>query len=329
MPIVKRDRAGTNPLKRSFVDRVRTGHVVPVIAAGMQVDLVLGGQDRFTEGYADYSAFPLEDRHDLLKMAKYKAIIENWKGHELQDDFLDYVKRYHIYDLGEARGLDPELLEEAGNEVDSLSASAFAARLEYPRFDQGQEDPLLILADLPLPIYLTTSPFTFLEAALRRAGKEPQTDFCRWHTGLGRIDAVSRPSDKAPLVFHLFGLDTQPNSLVLTEDDYLQFLIMVSQGEGTDNDSIPDPVRRALSESSLVLLGFEMASWSFRVLFWGLIKPATMGLKTQRGFCCLQVTPSEKERQFLEDYLKREVDFEVFWGDVQAYTQELNRMWRQ
>ena len=79
----------------------------------------------------------------------------------------------------------------------------------------------------------------------------------------------------------------------------------------------------------MVLLGFEIASWSFRVLFWSLIKPATMQHKVHRGICCLQVDPNDSEKQFLQDYLKREVDFEVFWGDTQNYTQELHRLWRQ
>jgi hypothetical protein len=130
-------------------------------------------------------------------------------------------------------------------------------------------------------------------------------------------------------VFHLFGLDSHPSSLVLTEDDYLQFLVTVSQGEGTDHDSIPDVVRRAISESALVVLGFELASWSFRVLFWGLIKPATLRHKTHRGVACLQVEPSQVEKQYLQAYLKREVDFEIYWGEMDAYVRQLHRMWKQ
>ncbi len=60
-----------------------------------------------------------------------------------------------------------------------------------------------------------------------------------------------------------------------------------------------------------------------------ILRREPISFQLARSLCCLQVNPSEIEGQFLQNYLKREVDFEVFWGDVQAYTQELNRMWRQ
>lgn len=330
MPIVKRDSIGISPQKSAFVEYLRTGRVVPVISDEMVTNLVLRGRNGLIEGYAEYIGFPMqEDRHDLLKMARYRAIIgvdgKALVDSELRSEFLNYVKN-RIYYMGEDDKLDENLLEEAERDVDTLSASEFAARLDYPRFDQGQEDPLLILADLPLPIYLTTSPYTFLEAALRRAGKEPQSEFCRWHPNSGTFDIRDQPTREKPLVFHLFGLDKHAESIVLTEDDYLEFLVKVSKYEGTDNDPVPYPVRRAISDSALVLLGFEIASWSFRVLFAGLIKPATM---THRGKCCLQVVPTDIETKLLEGYLQRGVDFEVVWTDVHSYTQELLNLLRE
>jgi len=328
MPIVKRDSTGINPLKSAFVEDLRAGRVVPVISDEMVTNLVMRGRNRLIEGYADWIGYPMsEDRHDLLKVARYRAIIgEEGKALDdsvLRSEFLNYVKNC-IYYMGEDDNLDEELLEEAKRDVDTLSASEFAARLDYPRFPaQGQEDPLLNLANLGLPIYLTTSPYTFLEAALLRAGREPQSEFCRWHPNSGTFDIRDEPSREKPLVFHLFGLDKYPESIMLTEDDYLEFLVKVSKYAGTDNDPVPHPVRGAVSGSALVLLGFEIASWSFRVLFAALIKPVTM---THRGVCCLQVVPSDTEKKLLEGYLQRGVKFEVFWGDVQAYTQELNRL---
>lgn len=58
MPIIKRGNQGTNPLKRSFVERVRTGNVLPVISDDMLSEQVLRGRDRLIEGYADYIDFP-------------------------------------------------------------------------------------------------------------------------------------------------------------------------------------------------------------------------------------------------------------------------------
>ena len=75
-----------------------------------------------------------------------------------------------------------------------------------------------------------------------------------------------------PLVCHLFGLEEYSNSLVLTEDDYLDFVVDVNLGRGDDSrDSVPAQVRRALSRDLLVL-GFSLNSWAFRALYAGLIK---------------------------------------------------------
>jgi hypothetical protein len=330
MPIIKRQAgAGSNPLKRSFVERIKTGNIVPVLSAEVLTDIVLRGRAPLVAGYADYIAYPLPDRDNLLKMARFKSIHDDLDNWALKSDYLNYVKNY-IYDLSQARGVDEDLLDEVAEEVDGISASEFANRLGIPSFARAPQDPLLILADLPLPIYLTTGYHGFIEQALRRVGKTPRADFCRWHPGLDHIPSTFDdgywPSRAEPLVYHLHGLDTRPDSLVLTEDDYLAFLVAISQDRGQATDPIPACVRQAMSGSALVMLGFDLASWAFRVFFWGLIKPATM---THKGVCCLQLVPSEIEKQYLQDYLRREAQFDVFWGDIYQYTQELRRMWRR
>lgn len=323
MPIVKRDKKGINPLKQSFVERVRSGSVVPILSNEMIADLVLAGRHELVEGYADYVEYPMEDRSDLLQIAKFQAIIEDMEDYDLKYDYLNFIKN-RLYYIAEDEGRDADELEEVAEEVDTLTASVFAQRLGYPKLDGGPQDPLLIIADLPLPLYLTTSPHQFLEAALLKAGKKPVSDYCRWHPGLGDFESKHKPTPTEPLVFHLFGLDSEASSLLLTEDDYLQFLVAVSQENGKENDPIPGLVRRAMSTSAPVLLGYELSSWAFRVLFWGLIRPATM---KHRGVCCLHIEPTEVEKQFFQDYLKK-AEFEVFWGNVETYTQELNRLYR-
>lgn len=110
-----------------------------------------------------------------------------------------------------------------------------------------------MLADLPFKIYLTTSPYTFIEEALRRAGKQPRTEICRWRRELDSIDSVIddtyKPSTHEPLIYHLHGLDRYADSLVLTEDDYLEFLVNVVQGQGNNAvDRIHALVRKTLSD---------------------------------------------------------------------------------
>ena len=72
---------------------------------------------------------------------------------------------------------------------------------------------------------------------------------------------------------------------MLTEDDYLEFLVDVNLGRGDDKrDSVPAQVRKALS-SDLLVLGFSLNSWAFRALYTGLIKSDDRGPRSA-AFAC-------------------------------------------
>ena len=242
----------------------------------------------------------------------------------LKSDYLTWFKSF-IYYTAQAAGADADTLAEAEAEVDDLTVSAFANRLGYPRLDGGAADPLLVIANLPVRTIITTSPTTFLEDALRRAGKSPRTELCRWHKELdgidSAIDATYRPSTREPLVYHLHGLDAYPDSLVLTEDDHLQFLVNVCQDQGNNAaDRVHALVRQALFDD-LILLGYSLSSWAFRGLYAGMIK--TGGRQEDRGVVALQVVPDQNEKAYLDDYVRREARFDVFWGDAGQYITEL------
>lgn len=331
MPVDRtRGKKKQGSIKRTFVDRIRSGSVTPIISSDAMVDLVLGGRRKLVERYADYLEYPLEDRDNRFKMAKFKSISDELDDWELKSDYLNFVKQ-HLYELGQDEDLDEDVLEAVADEDDAknLTVTEFADRLGYPIFATDQNDPLLVLANLRLSIYLTTSPFGFLEVALRKAGTEPQSDFARWHTGLDSVPSVFdeeyEPSPDTPLVYHLFGIDERPDSLILTEDDHLRYLVAVSQGNGIGTDPIPSRIRQSLSDAALILLGFGLPSWSFRILYWGLIEPAP---RNSKGIFSLQLEPSEVEKRYLQEYLKREALLDIFWGDIHSYTHELQRMLR-
>jgi hypothetical protein len=328
MPIYRPSGAqAVNPLQQSFLERVRAGRVIPIISDEAAVNMALGSYARLIEGYAELAHYPMPDRDNLTRVAKFRQLREGLPDRALKSDYLTWFKS-HVYFTAQAAGADADLLAEAEAEVDDLTVSAFANRLGYPRLDGGAADPMLVVANLPVRTIITTSPTTFLEDALRRAGKSPRTELCRWHKELdgieSAIDAAYRPSAREPLVYHLHGLDAYPESLVLTEDDHLQFLVNVCQNQGNNAaDRVHALVRQALFDD-LILLGFSLSSWSFRGLYAGLIK--TGGRQEDRGVVALQVVPNDDERTYLDDYLRREARFDVFWGEIGQYTHELQGM---
>jgi hypothetical protein len=109
---------------------------------------------------------------------------------------------------------------------------------------------------------------------------------------------------------------------VLTEDDYLDFLMAVAQGRGKDLDPIHSEVKSALQSKALLLMGFSLSSWSFRVMYRGLIKPMP-GASLYQRYCCLQLVPNLDEKRYYESYLTQEANFDrVFWKDIEVFCRE-------
>jgi hypothetical protein len=307
------------------MERIRGGKVVPVISNKVSNNLVLGGHDALVQAYAGHISYPLAEQDHLAQMTQFISVTDETAtdSQVIKEDYINFVKN-RLFDIAENDGVSEDILAEVEEAFDNVELSEFAEVLGYPRFERGQIDPLLVLAEFPLPIYLTTSYHDFIEVALRRAGKKPRTEICRWHKGLDGIpsvlDGTYEPSKDEPLVYHLHGFDAYPGSMVLTEDDHLDYLVAISQNVGRGTDPIPRRIRQALADSSLLLLGYGLRSWDFRVIFWGLIKPRPL----QQTSVYIQLVPSDTEREYLQKYLG-EFDFRVYWGDIRRYTQELHQ----
>ncbi len=326
MPLIQDDDTSTLDTGRlTFRERLRTGRVVPIVSNRATFDRMLGGYAPFLAGYARYVKFPSplgqpDSLTTLVKYHKHRPRDKPLTDQDLKFDYLNFVKN-HLYRQAKADSLDQDTLDAAAAEMDRVSASEFANRLGYPRFT-GRDDPLLLLANLPFKTVLTTSPLTFIEDALRRAGKAPRTEVCRWTKDLKdtiptAIDDRYQPSDREPLVYHLLGLDRYVDSLVLSEDDYLDYLGNLCEKQGDQSaDYVPALVRRAFSDD-LIVLGFSLDSWAFRVLYAGLIKRS--GKAKDRGVCEIQLPDRDVERAYLQDYLEREAKFQVFWGSLEEY----------
>lgn len=337
MPRIKiGQQVATDSLHQTITDRIKAGKVVPIIGHGLIYDLVLGPglYLNLVETYAQYVRYSSTSERWLPQIAQYVSVVrEQVADREAAKEFyLKFIKSW-LFDRAEAQGLSPEVLEELDEQFDDLNFSGLANGLGYPKFEQGPLDPLLVLANLPLPIYVTTSYHYFFELALRRANKKPRTAVCPWREGIEArpfffdeqykliFDVDHEPSEAEPLVYHLHGFDEFPESLVLTEDDYLEFLVAISRDKGRNTDPILPELRESLVESSLLLLGLSLRSWAFRVLFWGLIKT---DFKRRYRSVCVQWQPDEVDEKYLRQYLS-EADFEVYRGDIFQYVQELRQ----
>ena len=338
MPVWDEDEVGAPANQpQTIAQRVRDGNALPILSHGALFDLALFGYTAFKQFYAKSVGYPYTHLPDVGQLANYDRHTNRASDIACKEFYLECLKN-HIYREAKAAGVDADTLADARAQLDRLGVTAFAQLLGYPRFDQAQTFPLAMLANLPFKIYFTLSITTFLEAALRRAGKEPVTKLCRWRgpteapeKELWQIPSDYRPSVAHPLVYHLCGLDAHPEtgaalpgSLALSEDDHLEMLVNLAQDRDKEKtDRVPALVRGAFSDD-VVLLGFSLDSWAFRGVYYGLLRQ-TGQERDRRGVCAVQLPPDEREKQekYLQSYLDREARLDIFWGDLNDYAREL------
>src|SRR5262249_18843750 len=92
--------------------------------------------------------------------------------------------------------------------------------------------------------------------------KQSRVAFYNYGSGLQGIAPMGTP--EAPLVYHLFGSVVQPQSLVLTETDLLNFMVKIIARE----PGLPENIRTELQKESktFLFLGFGIRHWYFRIL---------------------------------------------------------------
>ena len=207
--------------------------------------------------------------------------------------------------------------------------------------DFGKEDqPHSILASLPLRIYLTTNYDDYMEKALDKANRTALHEVCRWNKELRQSRTShleeAEPTVGEPIVFHLHGHIDDPPSFVLTEDDYLDFMVNVRRHEGSGNVNglaLPPQIAALLSSTSLLFLGYGLRDWNLRVLLRALVEAADVS--TRRISVSVQIAPGDdlvdelgkpKAVDYLEKYFEG-LKIRVFWGTAQDFLAKLKTEW--
>lgn len=207
------------------------------------------------------------------------------------------------------------------------------AEVATPNFASPSE-PHRILAGLPLRYYITTNYDDFIFKALQFCNKQPRRDMCRWDDPQ-RCEELSifktgyMPDEKNPVVFHLYGYSYNKKALVLTEDDYLDFLVNISKYPAL----IPPIIQEAFTDASVLLLGYRLDDWNFRVLFRTLVN--YLKISPYKVHLSVQLTPlgeeapheqKRKAQRYFKRYLKNH-NIRVSWKTCQEFIDELKTRW--
>jgi hypothetical protein len=301
---------------------------------------VLPSRAHLADKLAQEYGYPLRDTTNLAHVAQYMAIHD---PEQLRDDYLQHM----IMGIPRRLGLgvndyQKEALQQKKTiceAVDELDWTAHVAKVQ-------EQEPHLLLADLPIGLYLTSNVDGLMHAALthkiRRAIQEepdpdkklalethfPRRVQPRWEkSSAGQDKHALRPAPDPdhPVIVHLNGYDEDPEHMVLSEDDYLHHLVRLN----SDQDALlPTNVIGKLGQDSLVFIGYELDDWEFRVILHGLLGR----IAQKKRHVGVQLTPSsaideDKARDYFQSYLS-EHRIDIYWGSPQQFVSELHHRWK-
>jgi hypothetical protein len=278
-----------------LISQIKNKRCTPFIGAGASFPwLPLGSQ--IAQDWAQQYEYPLEDNGELDKVSQFVGILND-------DEMFPKMELCNII-----TGVVP------------------------PDFTKYKDSPYAILSKINFPIYITTNYDKFMEEALKNIGRIPDSEYCRWNEAIELagenslfLDSEYKPTESRPLVYHLHGSIDIPQSIVLTERDYIYFLINLSK----DERLLPTAIRKALASTSLLFIGYSLGDINFRVIFQGImsiVKP-----HFQLPSIAVQLPPNydedkkEKIMKYLNRYTKNMFKVRIHWGDAKEFVNELQK----
>jgi hypothetical protein len=279
----------------TLVYKISRGQCTPFLGAGVSAPNVPVGSE-FARRLAEKFGYPLTDVWNLPRVTQFIVT---------------------THDSQFAKGQVADLIADCERRPPDFS-------------DPGQ--PHRLLAELRLPLYLTTNYDGFMTLALQTLGVEVTTQICRWNYDTRLLPAAldPAPTPDRPLVYHLHGAATNIASMLVTEDDYVDFLM---EAQADLEQVVPPRIQNALTTTSLLFVGYSLSDWNFRVLMRSIMR--RLDKSSKRMNISVQLPPDdksvapdrrEKAEAFLCDYLGTE-QVKVEWGDARQFLTELRERW--
>jgi hypothetical protein len=201
---------------------------------------------------------------------------------------------------------------------------------------ESPHEPHRVLAKLKLPVYITTNYDAFMITALRRERPQAVQEFARWTSAMMRADEFKyafdgryTPTSEVPVVFHLHGDVRMPEAMVATEVDYLDFIVntAVDLAAPPKKPMIPHAIRRAITSTSLLFIGYSLNDVNFRIMMHALFK--SLDPSARRINIAIQYagTSADNLKSYMGQYFSKLFNVRVFHGTAHDFTRELAERW--
>jgi len=169
----------------------------------------------------------------------------------------DFARRFPREDAGNLQrvALAYEIDSSRNRLVDAIANAV----------DSGREpSPMLrALARLDFPLVITTNYDGLFERALRDAGKQPRVSVYKPEPE--PTTDFEDETAQSPVIYKLHGDTAQRESLVITDEDYIQFVLRMSDKE--PYDPVPLSLKHFLKRWTTLFIGYSLLDYNLRLLF--------------------------------------------------------------
>jgi len=172
-------------------------------------------------------------------------------------DACDFAGRFPGDDAGNLQrvALAYEIDSSRARLVDAIAGAVDVGRVPSPM--------LRALARLDFPLVITTNYDQLFERALRDVGKTPRVSVYN-PAGEPTTDFEDE-SAQSPIIYKIHGDIAQRESLVVTDEDYIQFVLRMSDKD--PYDPIPLSLKHFLKRWTTLFIGYSLLDYNLRLLF--------------------------------------------------------------
>jgi SIR2-like domain len=122
---------------------------------------------------------------------------------------------------------------------------------------------LRALARLDFPVVITTNYDQLFEKALKETGKQPRVAI--YTPELQETTDFRKPTAQSPIVFKIHGDISRPETVVITDEDHIEFLLRMRDPQ--PYDPVPSRLKVYLSDWTTLFVGYSLQDYNLRLLF--------------------------------------------------------------
>ena len=226
----------------AIAEAVGKGQCILFLGAGVHYGPPAGADQKYIDAYPEARRPPL-GRALSVKLAEES----------------EYLKRFPGWDVG-------DLKRVSWHYEDTLSRSRLMKRMKEEVHVNKIASPVVrALAALDFPLVMTTNYDQLFEQSLRAAGKDPQLCVYSPSARNPTEDPTDDPTPANPFVCKLHGDIDVPDSAVLTDEDYIQFVLRMS--DKAPFHPVPETFLYRFKRWPTLFIGYSLIDYNLRLLF--------------------------------------------------------------